>query len=207
MQDLIAYGQKTMTAKEIADALKVSLRTVQTISKNLFPQLIKNGVESRYNEEQVVMIKKQIGTGRNDLANICEVKDNVKTRLERLETIQKAMQILIEDNKELERQVLDSAPKVAAFDAFISSDSLIPVGEAAKVLGTGRNTLFRALRDAGVLMANNLPYQKHVEAGRFVVKETPVQMGEEVKVIAQTYFTTAGMDWWRQLSNAKALTA
>lgn len=39
------------------------------------------------------------------------------------------------------------------------------------MLGTGQNRLFRFLREVGLLMPNNLPYQQHINAGYFRVVE------------------------------------
>lgn len=51
----------------------------------------------------------------------------------------------------------------------------------------GRNTLFKWLRDQGVLMDNNVPYQRYLNAGWF-------------KVIELTYNTGSG-----QYTNPKTL--
>jgi phage antirepressor YoqD-like protein len=47
------------------------------------------------------------------------------------------------------------------------------MGSAAKVLdcGIGRNSLFQMLRDHGILMDNNQPYQTFVDRGYFRVVE------------------------------------
>lgn len=69
----------------------------------------------------------------------------------------------------------------------------------AKSLGTGRNRLFQFLRDQKVLLANNAPYQRFIDAGYFVVKEKPIQMGDEVINKTQTYVTAKGVDWIAKL--------
>ncbi|QVV97256.1 transcriptional regulator [Vibrio phage ICP1] len=43
------------------------------------------------------------------------------------------------------------------------------MNSVAKVLGLGRNTLFRYLREIGILMDNNLPYQQYITQGYFRV--------------------------------------
>ena len=45
------------------------------------------------------------------------------------------------------------------------------VQEVAKVLGIGSNRLFKFLREEGLLMRDNMPYQKHLDAGLFRVVE------------------------------------
>lgn len=71
-----------------------------------------------------------------------------------------------------EAQVIAQAPKVRAFDTFMDAEGTQTVNEVAKAIGWGRNKLFGKLREIGVLMANNKPYQRYINAGYFVVKET-----------------------------------
>ena len=52
----------------------------------------------------------------------------------------------------------------------------IPIGDFAKIvsknnINIGRNKLFKWLRDTGMLMNDNVPYQKSIDAGYFTVKE------------------------------------
>jgi len=72
---------------------------------------------------------------------------------------------------EAEAEIL--RPKAAFTDAVIATKDTMGMAEAAQKLGTGQNRLFRALRAADVLIKHglryNLPYQHHVDVGRFVV--------------------------------------
>jgi len=54
--------------------------------------------------------------------------------------------------KVLEAKVAEDAPKVAAWEAFLDRDGWLQVGDIARALGWGRNTLFARLRDEGVLL-------------------------------------------------------
>lgn len=62
-------------------------------------------------------------------------------------------------------------PKVDFAMAIRNLDGSCLVEEFAKTIGTGRNTLFKQLREGGYLMVNNLPYQKYIDLGWFVVIE------------------------------------
>jgi transcriptional antiterminator len=53
----ISNNQKTMTVKEIAKAFNCKERTIQYRAKEMFPELVRNGVETRLNEAQVTAIK------------------------------------------------------------------------------------------------------------------------------------------------------
>lgn len=81
-----------------------------------------------------------------------------------------AAQRLIENQTRL---IEDMKPKAEFFDAVTESKDAVDVGSVAKVLnmGIGRTRLFEFLRDCGILMQNNQPYQKYVDAGYFRVIE------------------------------------
>jgi anti-repressor protein len=98
-------------------------------------------------------------------------------------------------------------PKAEQFDKFISGENYQSMNLVAKSLGTGRNRLFQFLRDHKVLLANNVPYQRFIDAGYFVVKEKPIQMGDQVINKIQTYVTAKGVDWIAKLleDSAKAV--
>lgn len=61
-----------------------------------------------------------------------------------------------------EQALAEVAPKVEAFDELMSADGCLTMEATAKVVGLGRNTLFRRLREIGVLQANRLPYQRYM---------------------------------------------
>ena len=90
-------------------------------------------------------------------------------------------------------------PKAEQFDKFISGKNYQTINIAAKTLGIGRNKLFRLLRDRRILMKNNAPYQQYIDAGYFVVKEKPIQMGDQVINKPQTYATPKGIAWLDKL--------
>ena len=72
------------------------------------------------------------------------------------------------------KQLLEQKPKVEFFDAVAESKDAIEIASVAKVLnvpGVGRNKLFEFLRNHKILMRNNQPYQKYVDAGYFRIIE------------------------------------
>ena len=81
-------------------------------------------------------------------------------------------QIVIEEQKQ---KLIEAEPKVEFYDTVTGSETTIDFGQAAKVLnykGLGRNKLFQYLRDKDILMSNNTPYQRYVDAGYFRLIET-----------------------------------
>ena len=81
-------------------------------------------------------------------------------------------QLVIEEQKQ---KLLEAEPKVEFYDMVTGSETTIDFGQAVKVLnykGLGRNKLFQYLRDKNILMSNNTPYQRYVDAGYFRLIET-----------------------------------
>ena len=107
---------------------------------------------------------------------------------------QKKIELREQQLKEKDAQLELQKPKVDFADHVTDSDNAIDMGTFAKYaqkqgITMGRNTLFKWLRDQGVLMDNNVPYQRYLNAGWF-------------KVIELTYNTGSG-----QYTNPKTLVA
>ena len=71
----------------------------------------------------------------------------------------------------LEEQKKIDAPKVEFAMAVRHLDGSCSLGDFAKVIGTGRNKLFKLLRDLKILMVTNIPYQRFIDSGYFIVLE------------------------------------
>ncbi|MCU1059693.1 hypothetical protein B9Y88_07485 [Stenotrophomonas maltophilia] len=65
----------------------------------------------------------------------------------------------------LEDKVAEQAPKVEFHDRVVEGDDVLMMDEAAKLLGTGRNTLMKWMRRSGWLRRDNQPYQDKINAG------------------------------------------
>ncbi len=84
-------------------------------------------------------------------------------------------------------------PKAELHDRFLAADTAQTMAVVAKSLGTGRDRLFRFLREIGILMANNVPYQQYLDRGYFRVIEKVINMGGTEIVKPQTLVTTKGV--------------
>ncbi|MEH3109067.1 MAG: phage regulatory protein/antirepressor Ant [Agrobacterium cavarae] len=58
-------------------------------------------------------------------------------------------------------------PKAEFHDAVTSAVNCQTVSEVAKILGSGQNRMFKYLREIGLLMDDNQPYQSALDAGYF----------------------------------------
>lgn len=97
-------------------------------------------------------------------------------------------------------------PKAEFHDAVASAINCQTVQEAAKVIGSGQNRLFKWLREQGLLMHDNQPYQSAIEAGyfRLVEKQYKDKRGES-HTYTQSLVTGKGLSYiQRKFSRAAA---
>lgn len=88
----------------------------------------------------------------------------------------------------LESKVAADAPKVAFAEAVRAIDGACHIEKIAKTLGHGRNKFFKRLRVDGILLENNLPYQKYIDREYFTVIEQ--QPYTDSKGVTHATFTT-----------------
>jgi len=187
VKDLILSDSKNeMSIVDIAETLNVDQSTIRKIAKKLFPDFIRNGVKTYFDEEKTTLIKLEIGKGRTDLGNISEV-ENKRTALEKRLLIQQAMNFLNEEveelrieNKKQQQLLIDQSPKVEFFDMVSKSDKWITLKQVSDLLNIpeiGRNNLCKRLRDEDFLTQYNQPYQKYKNQGLFKSIESVSKSG------------------------------
>lgn len=106
----------------------------------------------------------------------------------------KQIEQLEQSNERKDKAIAKLQPKADFADAAFSSDTLIPISQAAKILklGFGRNTLFKKLREKGVFFANrNEPKQRFVDAKYFnLVEGKPIPRSDGSILIPVTVYCT-----------------
>jgi phage antirepressor YoqD-like protein len=83
---------------------------------------------------------------------------------------------LAKENKLLQDKNRRDEPYVAVGEAFLVTDGACLIRDFCKsVIVDGRvigqNRMFAFLREVGILMLDNKPFQKHVDAGRFRIRQ------------------------------------
>jgi len=120
---------------------------------------------------------------------------------------------LVEAQRLLEQkdqQLTLMKPKADFFDAVASSKDAIDISSASKVLnmGVGRNKLFEILRAEGVLMKENTPYQKYIDAGYFrVIEQKYTKPDGTVCINIKTLVYQKGLNFIRKLVESLKTTA
>jgi anti-repressor protein len=108
--------------------------------------------------------------------------------------LRNALLIYTEKVIELEAKVQEQAPKAKFHDDVAQAINAQSLQEVAKVLGTGPKRLFKFLREQGILMRNNLPYQQYIDNGCFKVVEKQYNDGlGESHTYSRTLVTGKGL--------------
>lgn len=126
-----------------------------------------------------------------------DMEQQLKNPFEIPKTFSEALMLAAEQQKTIELQqgeIQVLTPKAQAFDDFISGEGYYNMGSAAKILGYGRNLLFAKLREYGILMRDNIPYQKFVNLGYFVVKAN----SKQGKSFSTTLVSAKGVSYLRE---------
>lgn len=99
--------------------------------------------------------------------------------------------------RQLNEKIKKDEPLVQFANQVADTENVIDIGRMARLakaenIHIGRNRLFRFLKECGVFMINNLPYQQYIERGYFVVKESLFEAHGVMKTYQQTYVTGKG---------------
>lgn len=120
-------------------------------------------------------IKELLTTGVTTVSNDDEAIAYAMSVLQkRLEQAKEEKARLEAENQQKEAKITKLQPKADFADAAFRSDSKVDIGMSAKILrlGFGRNTLFKKLKEKGVLFGSrNEPKQKYIDAGYFELTE------------------------------------
>lgn len=125
-----------------------------------------------------------------------EQKAVIQSLLAGIEEKQNRIKSLTADNKRMK-------PKEEFFDAVTDSKDAIEIGKVAKVLnypGIGRNKLFEILRKECILMKNNIPYQKYIDAEYFRTIEQKYSVPNgDIRINIKTLVYQKGVDFIRKI--------
>ena len=100
----------------------------------------------------------------------------------------------------LNDRIRHDKPLVEFANQVANTENLIDMNAMAKLaknknIPIGRNRLFRWLRKNKILMSGNLPYQRYIDRGYFVVKESVFDIGSMTKTYQQTFVTGKGQQY------------
>jgi len=186
-------GVTDLELKETEILTQGGLQGVTLIPRQLGTKVIKRYNEKLYEQMaeagHVVFLHKLAGY---EVTTTEIAHDLPKTYLDALKCL-----VASEEQKALlTAKIEKDAPLVEYAEAVQCSDTDIDFNTFAKMIGTGRTRLFRALRDLGVIMQNStLPYQKWMDAGYF---EACQEITGDGKLRPFAVITGKGQIWLKQ---------
>ena len=90
-----------------------------------------------------------------------------------------------------DQPLVEFANQVAGTDNLIDMNAMAKLARAENI-SVGRNKRYSWLKRTGVLMSNNLPYQRYIDRGYFAVKESVFEVNGLKKTYQQTFVTGKG---------------
>lgn len=192
-----------MTIKEVATVLNVTSEAIKKHVRELYPGLLRNGVETRLSEFQVTEIKQKMLPTTEVVGAFTSI-DIERMTLQVIEYHRNKVIELQKENEIQKQQLIEQAPKVEFYDDVTGSSDTIDMSEVAKILnikGIGRNKLFEILRNKNILRNNNQPYQKYVDAGYFrIIESRYVLSNGETKISLKTVVFQKGLEFIKKSS-------
>ena len=192
--DGIGFPERKMTVKEVADVLGVTPEAIKKHVRELFPESIKNGIQTEVTEAQMTEIKRRMIPTTQVVAAV--------TSLDIEEMTLKVIQYHQAEAARLRAENAIMAPKAAFYDQVADAKNAIDMRSAAAALnitGLGRNNLFEKLRNLEILDNENLPYRRFQDSGYFrvIITRYTDQYGE-THANTKTLVYPKGLDFIRK---------
>ncbi|MCX2899013.1 phage antirepressor KilAC domain-containing protein [Pseudomonas mandelii] len=104
--------------------------------------------------------------------------------------------LALEVVKERDQKIAQDASKVEYYQKVRSAVNTESIGDFAKKLEYGEKKLFKWMRESEILMTDNKPYQKHLDAGHFRVLDKATTKADGKKITyTQTVLTGKGKQY------------
>lgn len=166
----LTENTQTVTTKELAEMLGVDVDTVNNVvSKIGFSDVLRKSTGGRptkaFTEEQATLIKQEIQKHHN--LSTRQI-DTVTTDYEMMLMTEKVLAYHAQKAAEY-KQRMEIAE--GTLNRIADGKGCFSINQTAKALklGYGDKTLFKKLKEMGILNADNTPRQEHVNAERFKV--------------------------------------
>jgi len=217
MNELANANDRRMKVGEVAEALGVTDEAIKKHVREMYPELMRNGVATHLNEEQVTAIKQkmipttQVVGAMTDLeAGImaARVIGHYQARYEQ----EQGARIEAEGNvARLEAKIEADRPKLEFAERALLSEDVLSLDTAAKSLKLPYGVIkFAArLREMAILREypKNIPYQQYVNQGYFVVDNVVKDCGGTDRIFPTTRVTPKGLAWLDRIKDRLEVTA
>lgn len=187
MNELVKSGEKRMTVKEVADVLGVDPEAIKKHIRELYPDLMRNGVATYLDERQVTEIKRRMIPTTSVVGAV--------TALEIEEMTIKVLAYHKAEAERLRAELTAAGPKIEGFNALMRSEQTMSITDAAKHFGLHPKThVFPYLRERAYLTKDDMPSQDAIDAGYLALRETKCPDGTVRK---QAVVLVSQLETWR----------
>lgn len=159
-----------MTVDQVADVLGYERETIRKKVKELFPDIVKAGVKTFLNEDEVGILKSSLVP--RTLALKSGV-DSVSTKKDMMEKAHEVMAWMASEVESLRAELAQAQPAIESHAALMRTDRTMSITDAAKHFGLHPKTeVFPYLREHGYLTRKDIPTEAAISAGYLALKET-----------------------------------
>lgn len=184
--------EKTMTVKEVAEALSVSSDSIKNCIRRIMPNKMQHGKTTLLTEKEVACISAELKTNSHVIEKLTDETasrvTNTTTELEVLANARNALLALdnLYKQKEAEykaiiaekdTQLLEQQPMVDGYKMFLTSHGSFDMQKTSALLKDenghspyGRNNLIKRLKAECILQRNGIPYREYIDRGLFEVR-------------------------------------
>lgn len=103
--------------------------------------------------------------------------------------------LALEHIQTLDAKIAEDASKVEYFADVRDATNIQSIGDFAKVLHFGEKKLFKWMREQNILMSDNKPFQKYLDAGHFRVLDKTTEKNGKKITYTQTVLTGPGKQY------------
>jgi len=182
-------GSQSMTVIPESDVYRLIIKSKlpaaeqfeEWVMEDVLPQIRKNG--SYTNQPQF------------------EIPSSFSQALALASQLQEDKETLLLEVKVKDAKIEEDVPKIEIYEGLIDTEELFSISTAANNLNIGLKRLYVFLRNNKVLKSHgeqrNLPYQRYMDSGYFLVKSKPYHNSITGKsgVNVKCYVTGRGMAW------------
>lgn len=195
-KDGIQTAEETMSVKDIASVLNVTPEAIKKHIRVLFPEIIKNGVETRLNEKQVAVIKQRMLPTTEVVGNVTDYEMELLTQKVLTYHIQKANEY--KARAEIaEHQLIEQQPKVTAYDNYLSRDKFCNFRDAASYFGVKQGELMAVLKSKYIYKNLSGEYRAYSEYSEYFTLR-PFDKGVD-KVGQQLMLNIKGIEFFGKI--------
>lgn len=191
--------EKTMTVKEVANILGVTPEAIKKHVRELFPEYIKNGIETVLTEKQVTDIKSKMIPTTKVVGSTTDIEMEQMT----LKVIQYHIQKEQEYKQRAEiaeQKCIEQKPKVEVYDSICDSLTLQDLQTVAQTIGL--KNVFKVLLADGIIKKDwthdgTMYYRPYAEFNNYLVTKDgkPYNINGVSHVRPRIFVTGKGITW------------